>query len=68
MGIKDIVPIYSYAAAFKHVCDIATFVSITDQRSGIGRKLMAAAKKQAIEKGNKKPVAMIRADNASRLS
>jgi len=68
VGMQTIVPVYDFAPAFQHVCEIATFVLESAQHQGIGSLLMDKTKQQAQEKGFKKIIAMIRSDNISGLS
>ena len=63
VGLQD-VEAASKEAAWAHVGSIATFVSLSDQRRGIGRRLCEKTCEDARAHGFRKLLAFIRADNA----
>ena len=63
LGIQDVMPISKDIHALAHVGEIATFVSVDSHRKGFGRNLSQATFRAASEKGYKKIMATIRADN-----
>jgi L-amino acid N-acyltransferase YncA len=68
VGIQDILPIFPRISAFRHVCEIATFVSLTARRQGVGVALFRATLESARHLGFAKIVATIRADNPVALA
>jgi len=68
LGIQDIVPIFPRIRAFRHVCEIATFVSLQARRQGIGSALFRTTIESARKLGFMKIVATIRADNPDALA
>jgi L-amino acid N-acyltransferase YncA len=63
IGMQDVMPITPDSPVFAHVGAIGTFVSLTAHRAGIGRSLTAATCQAARQKGYRKLMATIRADN-----
>jgi len=68
LGTQDVLPISTSESALKHVGEIATFVSLTAHRQGIGRSLNQATFRAAKERGFKKIIATIRVDNPIALA
>ncbi len=68
LGIQDVQPITSEGKTHSHIGEIATFVSLTAQRKGIGKSLSKVTFKEAKELGYRKLMASIRGDNGQALS
>jgi L-amino acid N-acyltransferase YncA len=68
VGIQNIVPIFPRIRAFRHVCEIATYVSLNARRQGVGAALFQATRESARGAGFAKIVATIRADNPDALA
>lgn len=68
LGIQDVQPIASDTTALNHVGQISTFVSLDDQRSGVGRAMSRATFRAAKAKGFLKLCASIRVDNRTAIS
>lgn len=68
VGIQDIVPIFPRIRAFRHVCEIATFVSLTARRQGVGTALFQTTLECARNLGFSKIIATIRSDNPHALA
>jgi L-amino acid N-acyltransferase YncA len=68
LGLQDVQPLSTAVNAFKHVGEIATFVSLGLHRNGIGRSLSQATFEGAKEQGFLKIRATVRADNPQAVS
>jgi L-amino acid N-acyltransferase YncA len=68
LGIQDVQPIASEGKTHNHIGEIATFVSLTSHRKGIGKSLSKITFKAAKELGYRKLMASIRGDNPQALS
>jgi L-amino acid N-acyltransferase YncA len=67
VGFQTVEPFGTYTPAFDHVGIIGTFVSITNQKQGIGKTLFQTTFKAASIKGYEKLFAYVRADNMAGL-
>lgn len=67
LGLQSIEPVVGQPA-MQHVADIATFVHLECHRHGIGQALTAETFRLARERGFRKIMAMIRADNPRALA
>lgn len=63
IGLQSVEPFAPWVRAFGHVGDISTFVGSACQSCGVGRHLFQATRRAAREKGYRKIMAMVRADN-----
>ncbi len=63
LGIQDVAPLGGGSKVFQHVGEISTFVSLADQRGGVGRSLCEATFQRAQELGLLKILANVRGDN-----
>ena len=66
LGIQDVRPV-STEPALAHVGEISTFVRMTAHRRGVGRRLCNTTLMEAADRGFRKVIATVRADNRGAL-
>ncbi len=67
IGFQDVQPMFNDIDAFKHVGEISTFISLNSHRKGVGKALSQVTFQEMKDRGYKKIMAMIRADNPGAL-
>jgi L-amino acid N-acyltransferase YncA len=68
VGLQSVEPASTTEDSLRHVGEISTFVSLASQRNGVGRSLSEATFQSARERGFRKILAAIRADNPDAVS
>ena len=62
-GVQSMEPFATYTRAFDHVGVVGTYVSLSQHRQGIAKRLFAATFAEAVQKGYEKILTYVRADN-----